>query len=141
MSGKPTNRPIGAQFSRVEDNGDYGAGYMSSDPMDALTSGMCPVCNVVLYSRDIEPLGFNCPNCHTLLVPSRGRAYFLSRLLFTFGGAAGWAWYRWHDSFGFFAIPFYAIPLLFVWLAVERRYFPTRKFEPHPRSPFITIGI
>ena len=51
-----------------------------------------------------------------------------------------WAWHRWHDSFGFFAIGFYMFPLLVVWLEIERLYFPPRKFE-RPRSPFITLGI
>ena len=113
---------------------------MPFDIRDALPVGVCPVCKAALCSRDVKLYLFNCPHCGTALVPCRGRAYFWFRLLFIFGGAIAWAWHRWHDSFGFFAIGFYMFPLLVVWLEIERLYFPLRKFE-RPRSPFITLGI
>lgn len=113
---------------------------MSVDRMDGLALGSCPVCLSALYARDVKVHAFNCPHCGKALIPERGRAYFWFRFLFIWGGAFAWAWHSWHDSFMIFVVGFYAMPLLFAWMEIERTYLPPRKFK-RPDSPFLTLGI
>jgi hypothetical protein len=113
---------------------------MSAQPTGGPALGLCPICQSALYPSDVKIHTFNCPHCGKALIPDRGRGYFWIRLLFIWGGALVWAWRSWHDSFGFFAVGFYAMPLVFVWFQIERMYLPPRKFN-QPASPFQTLGI
>jgi hypothetical protein len=113
---------------------------MSVDRIDGLALGSCPVCRSALYSYDVRVDTFNCPHCGKALIPDRGRAYFWFRLLFIWGGAFVWAWHRWHDSLMIFVVGIYGMPLVFIWMFIERTYWPPRKFK-RPQSPFLTLGI
>jgi hypothetical protein len=113
---------------------------MRVDRTDGLALGFCPVCHSALYCSDVKIYTFNCPHCGKALIPDRGPAYFWIRLLFIWGGAFVWAWHSWHESVMVFFLGFYALPLFFIWIGIERMYLPPREFK-QPGSPFLTLGI
>jgi hypothetical protein len=113
---------------------------MSADLKGLIPLGECPMCKSPLCPKVVKVHCFNCPDCGTLLMPDRGRAYFWLRICFGFGGALIWSWHRFHDSFMVFFAGFYAYPLTLLWFLLEKNLFPPRKFRRYDEG-FVTLEI
>jgi hypothetical protein len=63
------------------------------------------------------------------------------RVIFPLLGGITLAWIQgFTDSSAIFLIPIYALPFLWIWMALENKLFPPNEFEPVP-PPFLTLDL